>query len=117
MAGDGDFGAELTRLLQARGIAQAEFARRVGKAPGVISFIRSGRRTPPLDQMQRWADAMGLAGAERARFLELAALAHTPPEARQLIARLRQRCARLEGEIATLKGVARAADPRQPYRG
>lgn len=109
------FGDHLTQLLDRRGLTQAAFARRVGKAPGVINFIRVGKRTPPLAQMGRWAEVLELRGEERARFLELAALAHAPEEVHRLVAQLHRRVAALEAELAAAGG-RRAAEPRRGYR-
>lgn len=104
------FGAYLSELLARRGLRQADFARLVGKAPGVVQFIRVGRRRPPLARLESWADALSLRGEERRRFLELGRLEHCPPEIRRLIVSLRRRLA--EAESATL----RAAEPRRQYR-
>jgi hypothetical protein len=44
--------------------------------------------------MPRWADALGLDGAEREEFLDQAALAHCPQRIRDLVESLRQTRAR-----------------------
>lgn len=62
---------------------QAEFCRLVGSPAGWVQQIREGHKTPPLDRMPKWADALRLTGARRALFLDLAAIAHLPPSARQ----------------------------------
>lgn len=102
------FGVLLDELLAQRGLTQAAFARLVGKAPGVVQFIRTGRRTPPLDAIAGWADALRLRGGERERFLETARLEHCPPEIRALVAALRRE---LSGAP-----VRRAAESRRGYR-
>ena len=105
------FGAFLDELLARRDLRQADFARLVGKAPGVVQFIRIGRRRPPLALLEAWADALALRGEERRRFLELGRLEHCPPEIRRLVASLRRRLADAE-EV----GGRRAAEPRHVYR-
>ena len=112
MAEPSAFGAFLVELLARCGQRQADFARLVGKAPGVVQFIRLGRRRPPLAQVERWADALVLRGEDRRRFLELAQLEHCPPEIRRLVASLRRRVIVLEATPP----VRRAAEPRRPYR-
>ena len=106
------FGAFLDEQCARRGLSQATFARLVGQAPGVIQFVRTGRRRPSLARIEVWADALALRGADRQRFLELARLEHSPPEIRRLVAGLRRRLADLEAPAAG----ARAAEPRRPYR-
>jgi len=113
MAEPTEFGAFLSELLARRGQRQVDFARLVGKAPGVVQFIRIGRRRPPLALLESWADALSLRGDERRRFLELARLEHCPPEIRRLVASLRRKLDETESAPASPR---RAASPRHPYR-
>jgi ubiquinone biosynthesis protein UbiJ len=108
------FGALLVDLLARRALTQADFARLVGKAPGVVQFIRVGRRRPPLARIEAWADALALRGEDRRRFLEAARLEHCPPEIRHLVATLRRRVERMERQEAEAE--RRAAELRRGYR-
>jgi len=112
MADPTAFGAFLDEQCARRGLSQAAFARLVGQAPGVVQFVRTGRRRPPLARIDTWADALTLRGGDRQRFLELARLEHCPLEIRRLVTGLRRRLADLE----TPTPGARAAEPRRPYR-
>lgn len=63
-------------------------AQLLGKSHGNLSSILNGKvvngsvARPPLDDMDRWADVLGLDPDERAQLVELAELAHTPPAIR-----------------------------------
>ena len=76
------FGTYLTDRWKALGISQAEFCRRIGSPAGWIQQVRSGVKTPPLERMQRWADALSISGVERSYFCDVARLMHIPPEER-----------------------------------
>jgi transcriptional regulator with XRE-family HTH domain len=76
------FGALLETLLARRQFSTRSFARAVKSSKSSISGITNGERTPPLDRLEKWCDALGLRGQERQQFLDLAALAHLPQEAR-----------------------------------
>jgi transcriptional regulator with XRE-family HTH domain len=56
------------------------FAEKVGISHSQLSLICSGKRTPSLDKVEDWATKLGLTGRDKSRFLNLAALAHLPPE-------------------------------------
>lgn len=73
-----DFGALLQELLTQRGLSGLRFAKQVGTGSSTISQVSSGKRTPPLTRIEAWADVLALRGAVRARFIELAHLAHCP---------------------------------------
>jgi transcriptional regulator with XRE-family HTH domain len=75
------FGTLLDTLLERRAFSTRSFARAVKSSKSSISGITTGDRTPPLDRLEKWCDVLGLRGAERQHFLDLAALAHLPVEA------------------------------------
>jgi transcriptional regulator with XRE-family HTH domain len=75
------FGKCLMDAILRNGISQRSFAERVGAVGPHVSQIVNGLRTPPLDRVAVWADALGITGQERQRFLDLAAIAHLPAEA------------------------------------
>lgn len=72
----GDFGTELARLMDARGLGVRELARRVPCNPGHISNLRSGRARPSPELAVGLDRALGADG-------KLAALAPTSPQRRQ----------------------------------
>lgn len=79
------FGRLLERLWSARGLCQHSFAQALGISPGVVQFIRVGRRRPPLHDLERWAEVLALAGQEREVFLLIGRLEHAPAEVRTWI--------------------------------
>src|SRR5690242_5792072 len=63
------WGARLRHLRQARALTQAALAQQAGCAPDTVKKIEAGVRCPSLGLATRFADALGLMGAERAAFL------------------------------------------------
>ncbi len=74
------FGARLRQLRLAAGLTQEVLAERAGVSTKAISDLERGpSRSPRLDTVALLADALGLAAAERARFLAAARPAAIPP--------------------------------------
>ena len=88
------FGDYLDVLLEAREYSVRSFARHIGVSPSTVTNYK--RRPPPADSIEGWADALGLRGEERDRFLELGWLANTPVY-------IRERYLRLEVEVNRLR--------------
>jgi transcriptional regulator with XRE-family HTH domain len=82
------FGAMVVARWQAKNIHQAEFCRRVGMPAGWVQQIREGRKTPPLERMEHWANVLDLHGEQRQLFLDLAAVMHLPETHRARFIRL-----------------------------
>lgn len=70
-----DFGAELGRLMRARGVGVRELHRRSGYSAGYITQLRQGQRNPSLNAARDLDDALGAGGA-------LAAIAARSPRRR-----------------------------------
>jgi len=79
-----------------KGLSLRELGRRAGCSPALPGLVATGKRRPPREQIGRWAEVLGLTGAERAAFREAALLAHAPEEVRDLVADLRRRLDREE---------------------
>src|SRR5918911_478358 len=63
------FGALLRRYRAAAGLTQEELAARAGLTPQGISLLERGvRQRPQSYTVHKLAEALGLAGADRARF-------------------------------------------------
>lgn len=63
------FAALLRRFRRATGMTQAELAERAGLSPEAVSALERGvNRTPRRETVDLLADALGLAGQERAQF-------------------------------------------------
>jgi tetratricopeptide (TPR) repeat protein/transcriptional regulator with XRE-family HTH domain len=58
-----DFGTELNRLMQARGVGVRELGRRSGYSTGHISQLRRGLRNPSAETARDLDDALGADGA------------------------------------------------------
>jgi len=84
-----DFGAQLDHALTAAGLSQRGFCRLVAFNQGSLQGVLSGRRTPPRDRAETWADALRLTGEPRTAFLEAYLLSLSPPGVINLVARLR----------------------------
>jgi transcriptional regulator with XRE-family HTH domain len=74
---DQRFARHLADLLRRRGLSQRTFARLAGASPGYLSQVLRGQAAAP-DGIDAWAAALDLAGDERERFLDHAALTRTP---------------------------------------
>jgi transcriptional regulator with XRE-family HTH domain len=55
-----EFGALLTRLLEARGISLRAWARTVGMGSSFAYKLKAGERVPPAPKIERMADALKL---------------------------------------------------------
>lgn len=73
------------KALEKAGFSQAKFANEVGTVGPFINQILKKRAKPPLDRIDAWADRLHLTGPERAEFLLLARLEHTPTELHDLL--------------------------------
>jgi transcriptional regulator with XRE-family HTH domain len=96
------FGAVLKRLLDARGQTVSGWAGLMGIGQGFASNVLSGRRTPPLDAIEKWAESFRLTGFERVRFIDLAVVAHLPAQAQPRFLAIIEEQTRLQAEIAGL---------------
>lgn len=86
MVGTLDFSDELRRHLQRLGISQNRAGPLLGCAGPFVNQLIRRVRTPPIDSLERWADALGLEGADRTRFIIAGHLAHASPLIRSLVA-------------------------------
>ncbi len=98
----GDFGDLLRQVILSKNASVSAWAQRVELTHGQISNIIAGRRCPPLDQLERWCDELGLIEDVRARFLQLAWLAHAPAEVCAMVKRFEEQIDALTRENATL---------------
>ncbi|MBA3847582.1 MAG: helix-turn-helix transcriptional regulator [Planctomycetes bacterium] len=101
------FGQFMKERWEKLGLHQAEFCRRVGKPAGWVQQIREGKKTPPLGEMATWANVLDLAGVDRQRFFDLAAVAHLPEEAQARFLTLVDEAARRNGASVDPKSEAK----------
>lgn len=83
------FAEVFASALAKSGLTQTAFAKQAGVAQPFVSQVAKGLRKPSLDNVERWAELLGLQGEERARFLRVGRLLHTPPEIRDEYLKLR----------------------------
>jgi transcriptional regulator with XRE-family HTH domain len=105
------FPDQLAAQLKRCGLTLREFGARVDLSHTSIRKFRNGTLRPPLDQVDRWADAFGLSGDERAEFLLSAQMAHCPPPLADLVADLQRRLADCQEREAK-----RVAERDEPYQ-
>jgi transcriptional regulator with XRE-family HTH domain len=72
------FGSFLTEALTAARMEKTDFARRAKISKQFVSDLVRDRRTPPLEDVEKWSEILGLRGAARERFQDLAVIAHIP---------------------------------------
>lgn len=63
-------------------------AKLLGVSEPMVAYIRNGRRPPPLKRIEPLADALGLKGATRARFVFQAQLEHCPEPLRSAVVKM-----------------------------
>jgi transcriptional regulator with XRE-family HTH domain len=97
------FGPFLQLALDRKMMSQREFAKRAHSSSASLSQIISGKRTPPLDQIDNWANILDLKGEDRVSFLELACLEHCPEPLRQEYLRMKGQILRLEQRLTKLE--------------
>ena len=59
-------------------VRAAEPTANENSAAGYLSQVIAGKKPPPMDRVEAWADALDLKGRERDRFIDLACIAHLP---------------------------------------
>lgn len=102
------FGVLLQSLIKAKpGLTQNGFAKLTSTDAPFLSQIVNGHRTPPLDRIAAWAEALELVGFQRERFVQLANLEHANEFVRELVHQLN---AQLELQQQRIDGLNSAID-------
>lgn len=89
----------LYECIKRSGRSVREFARQAKTHEPGLSEIRRGIRPAPLVKVEKWADMLGLTGAERERFLDLAAYTHAPERLKVLVRDLERNSGRTTREL------------------
>lgn len=110
------FGELLRSHLDRRGLTLTAWAKQVACAHSLVSHITRGERTPPLDRMPAWADALKLQGKDRDQFMELAALAHAPARIHALVQELRREVGELRKEQEEMQRLIAELERRRGAR-
>ena len=90
----------------------AAFAERVRISQPTMSRIASGLRPPPPDDLDRWADVLGIDGAERDGFIEAGVLANMPRQGVELVERLESAFAALTKRYEALEAAVTRLERR-----
>lgn len=91
-------------MLKQRRLNQSTFADLVGEKPPVINQYATGRSKPPLNSLDRWADALRMNTTDRWRFHWLALEAYTPRAVWDRIVEMEASLASLEQTRVELAG-------------
>lgn len=111
------FAIALLDALTAKKLNQTEFGALTGHPRAFINQLLHSTRTPPLDEVDGWADKLGLTGRAKVRFVNLAALAHLPDSVAQRFITIIDEHDRLLADYQNLAAtVKRAASPRKDYK-
>lgn len=97
-----DFYDVFISSLKNSGLSNTAFAAKAGASKQHVNDMLKKRRTPPLDRLEAWADALSLTGEERAAFIRLAYLAHAPEQVRRLVEQLEADLAQAREQHALL---------------
>lgn len=83
---------------------------------GYLSKIVNGKVTPKMDRVVKWADALSLTGAERQRFIDLAAIAHLPTETQPRFARILDDYTKLRTAVSSMEQRITELEKAQPSK-
>jgi transcriptional regulator with XRE-family HTH domain len=108
------FGDLLRAALAERGLSTRTAQPLLQLSYPMISQVCTGRRLPPLDRIEAWADALKITGDDRSDFLRAAYLAHAPEQVRHLVADLETRIAALADRLTAIERHRAADAPADP---
>ena len=94
---DSPLGSFVALRLKADGLSVRAFSRKLGMTSSYISKVLNGTRPVPYDRIGDWSTALGLGGTDAETFRELALLALSPIEVRELVGGLRRELAKRPG--------------------
>ena len=99
------FAEAFRSALESAGISQRDFAEKVGISRGFVPLLLAGQRTPPLERLDDFCVALGLAAGSpaRAAFHRAALLSHAPEEVRLLVDALEAKLAKAAKQHELIK--------------
>jgi transcriptional regulator with XRE-family HTH domain len=101
------FGEILRQSLADRALSVRTYATRVGRSHAFVSRVLAGLRLPPLDEAERWLNAVELTVAERERLRLAAHLAHCPVWIVSHLEQLQDRLTVVEAEVISLRAASK----------
>jgi hypothetical protein len=72
-------------------------------AQAYLGQVMAGKKPPPLEYIDKWADALGIKGTERQRFIHLAITAHIPREFQAVFVKILDDWARQKAKVEELQ--------------
>lgn len=105
-----DFSDAFSAAIAGAGFSQNRAGPALGCTGPFVNQVIRRKAKPPLDQIERWADALHLEGDARAEFIRLAYLAHAPEQVRQLVEAQAEMIAKLTARVEALEA---RGDPRR----
>jgi len=94
------FGTALAAAMEAADMTQMRFAAKVGLNQGQLSRVIAGKRRPPLKELSKWFEVLGLTKAKRDHLHLLAHLAHATPWLRTYVHALLRHSGDLSPDIS-----------------
>ncbi len=94
---DSALGTYIQARLTTLGLTVRAFGRKLGVTSSYLSKVIKGDRPVPYDRIDDWSTALGLGASAAAEFKELALLALSPVEVRELVVGLRRELAKRPG--------------------
>jgi len=98
--------------LRAQKQSLRDFAARVGTPQPNFTEMKQGKRPVPMDHVDRWADVLGLTGADRDHFLDLADRTSAGERTQALIAAAEEAQGATLRELATKQASKHGKDAR-----
>lgn len=112
MASVMNFGDMLAARIEGAGLTRIAFAKEVESSSGFMTDVIKGRRTPPLDRLDRWIEVLGLSPKEADQFRFLAGVAHIPePSIRAIVTAIYEEHQEVMDWVALLKKKIAAMPP------
>lgn len=100
LSGVQSFGSYLREAIRGARLTKTAFADQARISKSFVSDLIANRRTPPLEDVGRWAEILGLRGDARERFEDLAVIAHVPDPGRDRFLRFLDMMDRYQRELA-----------------
>jgi len=100
-----DFSDVLRAAIKRSGLSQAGLGRACGLKGPHVNMICQRKATPPIELLEKMADALDLHGDHRAEFILHAHLAHAPEYVRKYIENLESEIGNLRDDVKEVRSL------------